>query len=282
MPASAVTARSYQNFEQTIAPAGFPPMLISSWLPDVPTAILIFAPLVVTAGYVVFGATGFGSSLISVPFLAHWLPLTYVVPLITIVDLTAVLNASLRQWKSAVFIEVRRLVPTMLVGIAAGTFLLIRLPREPALFALGVFIALYGIRILRGPREWHAVHVGWAWPIGFAGGLFSVLFGTGGPFYIVYLSARIHDKTALRATSSLVVTISVTVRVVVFIVTGLLLQPSVLAVAVMLVPLMFAGYWLGNRLHHALSRQGVLRLIAALLVVNGIFLVARALSPEFH
>ena len=31
--------------------------------------------------------------------------------------------------------------------------------------------------------------------------VFSVIFGTGSPNYMIHLSARIHDKTALRATS---------------------------------------------------------------------------------
>jgi uncharacterized membrane protein YfcA len=96
---------------------------------------------------------------------------------------------------------------------------------------------------------------------------------------MVYLSARIHDKTILRATSSMVVTIGVVTRVAVFVVTGLMLHASVLVVGAILVPLMFGGYWLGNRLHHALSRQGVFRLIASLLVLNGVFLVVRAVSP---
>lgn len=255
-------------------------MSLLAALPDAPLAVLMLVPLVVLAAYIVFGATGFGSSIISVPFLAHWFPLTLVVPLVTAVDLAAVVNASLRQWRGAVFAEVKRILPAILVGIAAGAYLLVRLPREPALLALGIFVAAYGVRLLRGSREWRAVRAGWAWPIGFAGGVFSVLFGTGGPIYIVYLSARIHDKTALRATSSLVVTISVAVRVVVFIATGLLLQPAVLVAAALLVPLMFAGYFLGNRLHHALSRQGVLRLIAGLLVVNGLLLVLRALQDR--
>jgi uncharacterized protein len=254
-------------------------MFISDWFPDLSLAVLVAIPLAVMLGYAVFGATGFGSSLISVPFLAHWFPLTFVVPLITTVDLTAVINATVRQWRSAVFVEVRRLVPMLLAGNAVGAFLLIRVPRETALIALGVFIVCYGIRVLRGSREWRAISTRWAWPFGFLGGLFSVWFGTGGPFYIVYLSARIHDKSALRATSSVVIAIAVVLRVILFIGAGLLLQPRLLALAAMLVPLMFAGYWMGNRLHHALSGQGVLRLIAILLIINGIILIARAVSP---
>lgn len=243
-------------------------MIPPDWFPDVPFVVLLLIPLVVTAGYAAFGATGFGSSLISVPFLAHWLPLTYVVPLLTTVDLTAVINASFRQWKHADFSEVRRVIPAMIAGMAAGTFLLFKLPREPALFVLGVFIAGYGLRILFGSRPWRAVHPAWSCPLGFAGGVFGMLFGTGGPIYMVYLSARVHDKTVLRATSSMVVTIGVGTRAVVFVVTGLMLHASVLIVGAILVPLMFAGYWLGNRLHDALSRQSVFRLIALMLVVN--------------
>jgi hypothetical protein len=41
---------------------------------------------------------------------------------------------------------------------------------------------------------------------------------------------------------------------------------------------MLAGYFLGNRLHHALSRGRVIHLIAALLVANGALLVVRALA----
>ena len=47
---------------------------------------------------------------------------------------------------------------------------------------------------------------------------------------------------------------------------------------VVILPTMALGLWLGNRLHHALSGRGVLRLIAALLLGNGVALIARALE----
>jgi hypothetical protein len=63
----------------------------------------------------------------------------------------------------------------------------------------------------------------------------------------------------------------------VFVVTGLLLHAPLLLTAALMVPVMIAGLALGNRLHDALSGRGVLRLIALLLIGNGISLVARAL-----
>lgn len=248
------------------------------WLPDMPWQVLAALPVLIFAAYTVFGATGFGSSVIAVPALAHVFPLTFAVPLVTALDCAATTTASYRQWRHARRDEFRRLLPTMLLGIVAGTTLLVRLPRAPALLALGIFVMLYGTYILVGPRQRPTIHAGWAWPIGLVGGVFSVLFGTGGPIYMVYLSARIHDKSELRATSSLLITSSVLVRVVVFVASGLLFQDRLLLTAALLVPVMFAGYVAGNRLHHALSRSGVMKLIATLLVGNGTLLVWRSIA----
>ena len=253
-------------------------MSLTAWLPDAPWYVLAAIPFVIATAYTVFGATGFGSSIIAVPVLAHWFPLTYAVPLMTALDCVSTANASLRQRRHADRREIGRLLPTMLAGIALGTTLLVNLPRGPALLALGVFVAAYGAYLLVGRREWEAVRPYWAWPIGLFGGVFSVMFGTGGPIYMIYLSARIHDKTALRATSSILVMISVFMRTGVFLGTGLILKAPVLVAAALLLPLMFAGYYAGSRLHFALSRSGVLKLIAGLLAINGVSLVVRAVA----
>ena len=253
-------------------------MSLSLLLPDVPHHVLLAAALVMLLGYTVFGATGFGSSIISVPGLAHFFPLTTAVPLVTAVDAFAATSAAMRLRRVAAWREVGRLMPAMLLGIALGATLLLNLPRGPALLALGVFAAAYGTYLLIGPRKL-ARAPGWvAWPIGVAGGVFSTLFGTGGPIYIIYLAARIEDKSTLRATSAVVVAFSVCIRVALFIGTGLLLDAKLVTMALLFLPVMLLGLWLGNRLHHALSGFGVLRMIAGLLIANGISLIVRALE----
>jgi uncharacterized membrane protein YfcA len=247
-------------------------------LPDVPYDVLLAAALIMLLGYTIFGATGFGSSIISVPGLAHLFPLTMAVPIVTTVDAFAATSAAVRLRRLVAWREVGRLMPPMLIGIALGATLLLKLPRDPALLALGIFAAGYGIYVLAGPRRL-ARAPGWvAWPIGVFGGVLSALFGTGGPIYIVYLAARVEDKSALRATSVIVVTVSVWIRVALFIGTGLLRDAKILALVAAMLPVMVLGLWVGNRLHHALSHAGVLRIIAGLLVANGIALIYRALE----
>ena len=230
------------------------------------------------AAYTMFGATGFGSSIVAVPALAHVFPLTFAVPFVTALDGLATATASSVQWRDAEWKEIRRILPPIFVGIALGATVLVNLPRAPALFALGVFVAAYGAWQWFGARRMASANPWWSLPIGLAGGVFSVLFGTGGPIYIVYLSARIRDKTALRATSSVLVTASVWTRIAVFLFTGLLLDAPMLVLAALMIPVMLVGLRLGNRLHHALSGPGVLRLVSGLLFGNGVLLVLRALG----
>jgi uncharacterized membrane protein YfcA len=247
-------------------------------LPDVPTYVLFVVPLVVLLGYTVFGATGFGSSMISVPVLSHFFPLTYTVPLVTVTDAVAATSTVIRLRRLVAWREFGRLVAPMLIGVALGVTLLLKLPRDPALLALGVFVTAYGAYLLSRPRRLANAHAWLAWPIGVAGGAFAKLFGTGGPIYIIFLSARIEDKSRLRATIAIVVALSICIRLVLFAATGLLLDSSLLTLGVLLLPLAALGLWLGNRLHHALSRGGVLRLIAVLLVTNGVLLIVRTLA----
>jgi hypothetical protein len=136
-----------------------------------------------------------------------------------------------------------------------------------------VFVAGYGAWQLARALRMTRASAWWALPIGLAGGSFSVLFGTGGPIYMDYLSARVRDKTRLRATSSLLVTFSVWTRIAIFVATGLLLDASLWVLAALMIPVMLAGLKLGNRLHHVLSEQGVLRLVG-----NGVLRVVRALG----
>ncbi len=247
-------------------------------LPDLPWFALVAIPLIVLLGYTVFGAAGFGSSLIGVPLLAHLMPLTFAVPLITLLDAGAATTQSVRHWRQASWPVFWRILPAMLVGIAIGTTLLVALPQAPLLLALGIFVSGYGIYLFVGTRVLRTAPDWLAYPIGLVGGIFSVTFGTGGPVYMVFLSARIHDKSVLRATSSVVITVSCWIRMAVFLVAGLLLQPALLTVAMLMVPVMIGGLVIGNRLHHALTGPWFMRLLALLFLGNGLLLVVRALQ----
>src|SRR5476651_747919 len=57
-----------------------------------PPDTLVLAALVVAGAFVIFGITGFGSTIIAVPLLAHLLPLKFVIPMFVLLDFAAALH----------------------------------------------------------------------------------------------------------------------------------------------------------------------------------------------
>jgi len=82
-----------------------------------PPETLIVVALVILVGYTVFGATGFGASPITIPVLAHVLPLTFVLPLAALLDLGSGLVLGFHTRRQADTRELLTLVPFTLIGI---------------------------------------------------------------------------------------------------------------------------------------------------------------------
>jgi uncharacterized membrane protein YfcA len=166
----------------------------------------------------------------------------------------------------------------MLAGVVVGVLLLAKVPGEALITALGLFVAGYGLHRLlaRGmPRRFPD---GAAHPTGFLGGVLGAMFGVGGPVYVVYFASRIRDTARLRATLSIVFSISTGFRIGLFVLSGLLLDWRLLAAAVALFPLMWLGTRFGQRLHLRLSQVQLARFVSVLLVFSGASLVARGLG----
>lgn len=239
--------------------------------------LLVFAPLIVVLAYMLFGLSGFGSTLFSAPLLAHFLPLRFVVPTVVLLDFCASLTLGTRFRESVNRRELIFLVPVMLAGIALGVTLLVNLPQRAALGSLGAFALGYGLFTLRGSALPQRISRLWAVPAGIVGGALGALFGSGGPVYVMYLSGRLDGKAELRSTVSAVIVISSAFRILMFALAGLLFRREQWLMAAGLVPFMLLGLFVGNRLHVNLSRAQLARLVSGLLVVNGASLLWRAL-----
>ena len=234
--------------------------------------------LVVAGAYVVFGLTGFGSTVVAVPLLAHVLPLTFAVPLMMLLDLAATVMLGTRFRQGIRYDELVWLVPFILAGMALGLTLLIKVPQAALLVGLGVFVLLYAAYGFTRSGAPVGLRRLWSMPIGLAGGALSALFGTGGVLFAIYIAGRISDKEEMRATNASTIMLSALVRVVLFGAAGLLTQPDLLLCAVCLVPTMLAGFYAGNRLHAVVPATGVVRAVYAVLVVAGVSLVARGVA----
>src|SRR5207253_2269165 len=193
------------------------------------------------AGALIFGITGFGSALVTIPLATHLVPLKFALALFAVVDLCCALSVGLENPRNAKRSEWARLVPMILVGTALGVTLLVNLPRAAGMLLLGVFVLSYALYSLvhRGPAR--VIHAGWAWVAGLCGGITSTLFGAGGPPYAIYLSQRGLTKEQFRATMGFATLTSISLRASAFLLTGLLLDPLVWWAAHAAVPATLCG-----------------------------------------
>jgi len=227
-------------------------------------------------GALVFGITGFGAALITIPLATHFVSLKFALALFVLVDLAAALSVGLENPKNAVRAEWTRLVPMILAGTALGVTLLVNLPRDTGMLLLGLFVLGFGVYTLLPHGRSRVIAPGWAWLAGLAGGITSTVFGAGGPPYAIYLSQRGLTKEQYRATMGFATMTSISVRAVAFTLTGILLVPDVWVKALAAVPAGLAGIWVARKMFVRISRDMLLRVVAALLVVSGISLISRA------
>jgi uncharacterized membrane protein YfcA len=226
-------------------------------------------------GALIFGVTGFGSALVTIPLATHVVPLKFALALFAVADLLSALRVGLEKPKNAVRAEWTRLVPMIVVGTALGVTVLVNLPRAAGMAMLGAFILSYAVYSLARKGE-HKVSSRWAWLAGLGGGLTSTLFGAGGPPYAIYLSMRGLSKEQFRATMGFATITSIGLRVVAFLLTGLLLDPDVWMAAAFVIPAVLAGLYVAGKVFDRMPREMLLRAVALLLVVSGASLLWRA------
>ncbi len=235
------------------------------------------ATLILFLAYFIRGIAGFGSGLIAVPLLALFLPLTYVVPAILLLDLAASLWLGGLGREHVHWGEVRSLLLPTLAGVFLGTTVLVSAPKEPILALLGLYIIAAGLRNLLMHLD-HGRHISrwWALPTGLLGGTVSGLFGTGGPPYVVYISHQLKDKLRIRATLSAIFTLEGTTRLIAGLIAGLLADPLLWWSLAAGLPILWLGLRMGEKVHLRLSNEAMLRLIGVLLMGAGIAVLIKA------
>lgn len=222
------------------------------------------------AGSFIFGASGFGFGLVTVPLLGIVLPIKDAIAL----QLPyAYLVAFAAAWHYREHLAWRAMWPLLaasLVTLPLGVAALEYVPERPMKYLLALFIiaaiAFSGRRIFRKAN---------AYAYGTVSGFFQGAFTTGGPPAMLYLLATSTDPRTVKGTNGLffIFLYGATTVLYVFagtVTSGHILQAAWFAPAVVVGGL--AGYWAGVRLNFQQYRN----LVNGLLVATAVMLVVRA------
>jgi uncharacterized membrane protein YfcA len=235
-------------------------------------------------GFLVEAVAGFGGTVIALSLGARWFPIEQL--LAWFLPLNLALSTTLAVRHRAHIdraLLVRRVLPAMLLGLAAGTALSQVLPPErgAAVFAaIVVAVAVLELVRLRTrtatataapprplPRPLALAVLGVA-------GVVHGLFATGGPLAVAVINRGTATKAALRATLA-VLWLTLNVIVTARLVADGALDGRTLETSAVLVVALVVGLAAGERIHRRVPERPFRYLVAALLGVTGALLLAR-------
>lgn len=233
---------------------------------------LISASVILMIAFTIRGITGFGSALIATPLLTLMLPISVVVPVIGLLDYLSSLAHVLKLRKDIQWKQILMLMPFTLIGMLLALYLFKTVDAQLLKKFLGVFVifyAFYTLFIIK-PKT-HSSYF-WAIPGGGIGGLISALFGTGGPFYVIYLQLQGLGKNTFRATIATIFFLDGTARIVAYSFSGFYSTDTLILIAVSL-PVMTIAMYIGGHIHTNISHQSIQKGMAVLLIFSGSALI---------
>ncbi len=228
--------------------------------------------------FVVRGMSGFGAGMIAVPLLAFVIPLQLAVPLCSLLVFVLFVILVIRDRREIVWSELRLLVPPTIIGALAGLWLFASLDNRMLVLMLGSFLVCYacymlavsalGLPQLRCSQRW-------AMPVGFFGSFFDTLFGGGGgTLVVIYINARGIGRAGFRATVAALWFTEMIARIGGYAWAGFY-DAKTLLLFVALLPLMWAGTVVGERLGNRVKAETFSKILAVMLLASGISLLAK-------
>jgi len=238
----------------------------------VQTLTLIYAVACVFGAAVVRGYGGFGFAMFAIVPLSLVLPPTQIIPSIFVMDIAAGLHLLPGVWRDIHWRALLWLTIGCLVGTPIGVYALAHVPAPPLTLALAVFVLAaalllaqgYALKSIPGPAATFAT--------GTASGLCGGSFGMSGPPVILFFFSSPAGAAAGRASLIAFFLITDAIGLVFLSWDGLLSAASVWR-ALLFMPALVAGVWLGNRgfvkADVANFRRWVLRLLMLLALLTG-------------
>jgi uncharacterized membrane protein YfcA len=245
---------------------------------DFSVAIIACSAVVIFAAFIVRGMSGFGAGLVATPLLSFMMPVHVVVPATGLLVFVLFVFLFIRDWREVEWPELRRLVVPTVLGVVAGLFLFRSLDNRWLLTLLGAFLLVYATYMLLvhafGMPAFRCSER-WAFPLGLGGSFIDTLFGGGGgTLVVIYMHARGFSGMRFRATLAVLWFVEMVARIGGYAWAGYYTANALLLVALML-PMMAAGTWVGERIGNRISQTVFSRFLAVLLLASGAALLAR-------
>jgi uncharacterized membrane protein YfcA len=231
--------------------------------------------LVILATHFLEGITGFGCTVLALPFCIMLVGIKSAVPTLVILALLLALYVVIIAWRHIVWPRFRTILVYVGLGLPVGMWLFTRFPEGVLRKILAVFMVAVSLRglwnaFLPGqkakPPHWLGARL-----CLFLGGCVHGAFGSGGPLVVVYATKALPRKENFRATLCL---LWLTLNSVILFrdLRAGIITPQVITLLLYALPFLAAGAWLGNLAHHRADEAVFLKIVYGVLFLTGLFM----------
>ncbi len=230
------------------------------------------------------GVTGFGCTVLALPFTAMLLGLQTAVPVLVIQAWLLAALLVLESRRKIVWREFGRILALVGVGFPFGIWMSRVLPEHSLKWVLAGFMVAVGLQGLYNQFKGSAPPTMMAprtraftsmfLPVG---GVIHGAFGSGGPLVVIYAARALTDKTLFRVTLCMLWTVLNTILI------GQWLASKSLSLQIwkltaFCLPFTLVGLFLGNRAHYRINEVTFRKLIYSVLIASGVVLIWSLIS----
>lgn len=234
--------------------------------------LVVWLFLIIFIGTFTQGLAGFGAGLLAMPLLVSLLGVRMAAPMFALIILVVEIAMLLRYRAAFRLQAVWRLMAGAVCGIPLGVLAISHLPEQLVMLVLGLVVLSYALYALAGLRVPPLKRRRWAFVFGFAAGLLSGAYNTGGPPYVIYGTGRGWEPAQFKSNLQGVFILSSCVVILSHLLSGNITQ-QVLAGAALALPAAGLGLAAGLFFDRWISPPLFRRLVLALLVVLGLTLI---------
>lgn len=238
--------------------------------------IILFG-IVVLCTHFLEGITGFGCTVLALPFCILLVGTKVAVPVLTILAWILAIYVIIIDYKNIVMKEFLRILLYVGLGFPIGMYLFDHLPEHQLKIFLAVFMILVSIRGLyvslsKGSKTFninkYVLNV-----ILFLGGIIHGAFSSGGPFIVIYATKALPKKSNFRATLCLLWATLNSVTIIKYFIKGnVFVTPGFTKLLLGVIPFLFVGMLLGNKAHNKVNETLFTRMVYGVLLVSGFFM----------
>lgn len=244
-------------------------------MPEVLKILLVGGIVMIT--HCLEGITGFGCTVLALPFIALLMGIKSAVPILVMLAWILAGYIIIRSWKNIKWSEFIFIVAHVGVGLPFGIYLFDNFSEKALKILLCVFMVFVGmhglIKNLKNKEVIHNVKSGKHLimrAILVLGGMMHGVFGTGGPFVVIYASKALQNKTLFRVTLCLLWFTLNTIMMVKWTLAGNVWNDEIWKGILSSLPFLFCGMFLGDHLHYKVNERVFRLVVYAVLLASGL------------